>query len=427
MNTHTWLFRALVILAFLLGLMGLSAVSAYPTGMRLPDQLQQVIQALSTNPGQRVSDRPLSWRETWRNSENWNTDTGSWVPEDRWQTFYAADWYISQTLKEHYSNNVWANSQRQTYQYSASYQQLTMLSEVWSANAWTNSYQQENTYNDNGWLMSTLSSVWINNAWQNSNLTTYTRNPNGTLASHLSQSWSNGAWANSFQSFYSYDQYGQPHIIDSELWQNNAWVPYSRVIYTNSSPGLILSILMQNWNADTQTYDDFYQMLYTYNAQNKLEHILTQMITQGIWTDVSQNLYYYDTNGNNTEYVMQSWISGWQNSMHFLMEYEQFTVPVQDENISPAGFDLSIHPNPFRGNASIRFKTPASGLMKLVLFNCKGQCLNKTELRYPPDTQMQWNWDGRDMLGKELPAGIYYLKAVSANGSASGSKKLVKY
>ena len=179
-------------------------------------------------------------------------------------------------------------------------------------------------------------------------------------------------------------------------------------------------IELQNWNATNQTFDNFYRMLYSYNAQNKLSQILSQMYSNSNWSDSSASNYAYDANGNQSEVVGQYYSNGWINSNRRISEYEQYTEPVDDSSISAAVTSLFACPNPFRTQTTISIKSDSDGMAKLNIYNIKGQLVKSDDLRLDKGNDLKWNWNNTQA------AGIYFVELRQDN-QPTKTLKLIKY
>jgi subtilisin family serine protease len=94
--------------------------------------------------------------------------------------------------------------------------------------------------------------------------------------------------------------------------------------------------------------------------------------------------------------------------------------PVPAPGVGPA---LDVYPNPFAPPGAIAVEMPSAGPLALAIYGADGRLVR--ELRKGPAASglMQLRWDGRDALGRPLPAGVYFLKAEGLEWSQV--KKLV--
>jgi len=72
---------------------------------------------------------------------------------------------------------------------------------------------------------------------------------------------------------------------------------------------------------------------------------------------------------------------------------------------------LSIAPNPTSASAAIRFVAPGAAVARLALFDATGRCVRELAPRRGTDGAFSLTWDGRDASGRQLPSGVYFLRA----------------
>ncbi|HNQ42886.1 MAG TPA: FlgD immunoglobulin-like domain containing protein [Candidatus Cloacimonadota bacterium] len=86
----------------------------------------------------------------------------------------------------------------------------------------------------------------------------------------------------------------------------------------------------------------------------------------------------------------------------------------EDPTASPEIPALSAYPNPFSKELNLNLLQESKGSYDVSIYNLKGQLV-----RYCPHLETKtdspdWCWDGKDERGKEVPNGIYLIRAQSA-------------
>jgi len=90
---------------------------------------------------------------------------------------------------------------------------------------------------------------------------------------------------------------------------------------------------------------------------------------------------------------------------------------------APALFELSQNmPNPFNPTTTISFTIPASGMVKLAVYNALGQEVRNLVNGYLAAGVHSVVWNGRDSAGRATTSGIYFYRLEA--GSLSATKKL---
>jgi hypothetical protein len=91
-----------------------------------------------------------------------------------------------------------------------------------------------------------------------------------------------------------------------------------------------------------------------------------------------------------------------------------------------AGARLTVAPNPAPDGAEIRFAWRDPGLARLQVFDAGGRRVRELSIRPAAGGEVRLRWDGRDAAGRDLPSGVYYLRAPGAADRASGVLRLAR-
>lgn len=82
--------------------------------------------------------------------------------------------------------------------------------------------------------------------------------------------------------------------------------------------------------------------------------------------------------------------------------------PLPDNNTAPTAI---AYPNPATRRANITFTATTTGQAKLEILDVQGRLLHKRVYTVHQVGQQDVLWDGTDLSGKPVPAGVYYCKA----------------
>ncbi len=88
-----------------------------------------------------------------------------------------------------------------------------------------------------------------------------------------------------------------------------------------------------------------------------------------------------------------------------------------EDEVPPMIQGLDISPHPLREGATLKLADGSSGHYQIGVYDLKGRLL--FEVPEPLKQGSEWFWDGRDAQGKRLPAGVYVIRASSAEKSFS--------
>jgi hypothetical protein len=84
---------------------------------------------------------------------------------------------------------------------------------------------------------------------------------------------------------------------------------------------------------------------------------------------------------------------------------------------------LQNAPNPCRQTATIRYQLAKPGKVSLKIYNTLGQAVRTLADGERPAGHQSVNWDGRDMAGRNVAAGVYFYRL--AAGEFEGTKRMV--
>lgn len=127
-------------------------------------------------------------------------------------------------------------------------------------------------------------------------------------------------------------------------------------------------------------------------------------------------LTYTDLNvpdGSHSYYL----VSIFSNPLEFSNPSNTITIQVSvsnEDELAPVLDRISVYPNPFRSNLSFEINTKQTGLVKVEIFNLKGQLVRSISQHSTPGETLV-NWDAKDNKGKAVESGVY-LYRVKGNG-----------
>jgi len=104
----------------------------------------------------------------------------------------------------------------------------------------------------------------------------------------------------------------------------------------------------------------------------------------------------------------------------------EIMITANDDAVAPAGeTQLYAYPNPFRSDVEMGIRGAAEkGVSQIVIYNQKGQMVWRASLA--ESSRRPWHWNGTDLQGKPVSAGVYYLKAVVGNHTHSLKLMLIR-
>lgn len=97
-----------------------------------------------------------------------------------------------------------------------------------------------------------------------------------------------------------------------------------------------------------------------------------------------------------------------------------------DDEVASAEFAVSVHPNPFRGNAEIGIQSKAGAPVEFSIYNARGQLVRSFVTTADAAGQAHLNWDGTDNNGSKAQSGVYYFRMSSSGRMKNGRIVLMK-
>ncbi len=108
--------------------------------------------------------------------------------------------------------------------------------------------------------------------------------------------------------------------------------------------------------------------------------------------------------------------------------FEPMKIKPINQNQDQPGQDnlLSSYPNPFNQATNIKFKISQQALVRLTIFNMRGEVIKCLIDETIPVGSYQISWDGRDNNGLIFPSGVYIVQVRSAKVNLNSKILLMK-
>jgi len=105
----------------------------------------------------------------------------------------------------------------------------------------------------------------------------------------------------------------------------------------------------------------------------------------------------------------------------------EWSYPVAiDDQLVPPALPVSIYPNPFMGETSIRYHLDKACPVNLKVYNLRGQLVRTLYTGTQGKGEQHLAWEGCDDRGRPVASGIYFLQ-LSLEGKAMQAVKMVKW
>lgn len=89
----------------------------------------------------------------------------------------------------------------------------------------------------------------------------------------------------------------------------------------------------------------------------------------------------------------------------------------------PTKLEVTNYPNPFNPSTTLAFSLPAEGIVRLSVYNIRGQLVRELINGSMPRGFHKVVWDGRDNGNRSVSSGLYYVRIET--GKTSTAKKIM--
>jgi hypothetical protein len=111
-------------------------------------------------------------------------------------------------------------------------------------------------------------------------------------------------------------------LSDTRQWYVSGWSNLSQNLYTYDSNNNLTINLRQSWNSGTGTWQNGYQNVWTYDANNNPTSGLHQTWDVNAWVDDDLVLYTHDANNNLISFLFQVWNGTWDDFSQGFYSYD---------------------------------------------------------------------------------------------------------
>ncbi len=170
----------------------------------------------------------------------------------------------------------------------------------------------------------------------------------------------------------------------------------------------------------------WYQEHYDMMMQPSVEGVFYFVLDDGVWTDETDQLegrFGKDTDMDLSETYIPAfvWAEGADGAREVWMAISPHVMDVpQAPTPAPT---LMAHPNPFNPHTTVRVDLPERGMLRVTVTDVGGRLQSVLAEGVRGPGEQTFAWDGRDDAGRELPSGVYLLRAITRAGVAN--EKLV--
>jgi flagellar hook assembly protein FlgD len=110
-----------------------------------------------------------------------------------------------------------------------------------------------------------------------------------------------------------------------------------------------------------------------------------------------------------------------------ILSIDTVTAVGDDASGPPQATTLAaIYPNPFNPRTTIAYELAEAATVKLAIYDLRGMQVRVLEAGSRPGGRHQTIWDGQDDQGRAVPAGTYFCRLSTAQGSQTRKLTLAR-
>jgi hypothetical protein len=132
----------------------------------------------------------------------------------------------------------------------------------------------------------------------------------------LQEQWNNNNWQNVSRIITDYNADCQPGTVLIQNWNaaSQTWENFGLTTNTYTNVIYVSQALLQTWDKNSSTWKNVSRTTYTYNASDQVTVTLNELYSGGTWQNASRTTNTYDGNGYLTTTLSEFWfINQWQN------------------------------------------------------------------------------------------------------------------
>ncbi|MBC8204510.1 MAG: T9SS type A sorting domain-containing protein [FCB group bacterium] len=222
------------------------------------------------------------------------------------------------------------------------------------------------------------------------------------------------------------DQYGNPHIVWSQITQWGPLPVIEEIFHSYfdgenwSEPENItnLGLRTADWPQLAISSQDVKYMLFSLSSQFGDLNVVFTIAEDSSWSLPDTLTEEYITtmssiaiDDNDVIHAIISFIVVLGNSDLAYTHYEQYN-SVGDNNYRlPSNYaTIYAYPNPFNQSTKILYSIPIKSELNLSIYNIYGQSIKELENSILPAGEYYNYWNGTNQHGKELSAGVYFIR-----------------
>ena len=205
-------------------------------------------------------------------NEDFNSTTGNWEIMEKETRNYNGDGFWVSTIYQIYSGTAWENEYKDEYSVNMIGEWTEAFFYSWDGSAWVSddfkiidiTWHNFADFELTGYISQSFNGIF----YVNEEKYTGSYHTNGEYLSDLYQIWNGTGWENNFRSYNVYDSKDNVTESMGQEWNGINWVDnYGyKAVYNYDSDDKILSYEEENYDFDTEVWENTNKYIYLYNT-----------------------------------------------------------------------------------------------------------------------------------------------------------------
>lgn len=189
-------------------------------------------------------------------------------------------------------------------------------------------------------------------------------------------------------------------------------------------------------------YDNWQRMVFQVNPENRgnIARAILYFYTRygdsleqgGVNMLDTMIQWHYSDPPDDAELVRNDSLHGFQTNRNPFVDHPEYVNRIWNPGIAteddiaqavPALRIDNVYPNPFCNQVNIALDAKAGDSIQAAVYNLRGERVYQQELGAG---KRQLSWDGRDSAGRQMPAGVYFIRFRGADSQASSKVLLIR-
>jgi hypothetical protein len=227
-------------------------------------------------------------------------ETGEWLNNSQSVTVYDAEGRPETVTDLSWDGTGWGNAFRRTYTYvDLTDNVLTTTTAVWMDNEYKDFSRVTRTYDSFSGLpvMENIDlKDQLSGNWYHVSSYEYTNNAEGEIVQQVYSIWDNLlSWVPERRFTRAYTTSGDVQLNFEEVWVDNEWINSRMQHFVYDTDGLLQNLLIEEWNEQTESWQNALGLDYTYNSDGTLYQVLNKKWLGSDWQNHYRITHTYGT------------------------------------------------------------------------------------------------------------------------------------